>query len=951
MYLRRFHWPIGIAALLLVTVMLWLSLDWIGNRVFQRGVRAKREWRLNDAIRAFSWARRLQRNKHAASFELGLTHQLRGDFLASQNELTTLATSGIDDKELLTRIHNAIGVNQFSFAEPDSALASHNRALEFARNAKNRRLEAAALIDLSRVLYHSKGQFYQARTNLELALTNGRELGDESIQAAALRNLGVIHWWFNGELDRPLREFYFPALELYRRQNDERGAATMLTLIALVFNNKGDIYRFMQYINESIEIQKRIGDQAGLSDSYKSLGILYNGIGNYRKAIELFSVGLTITKTTGYRLVQNELNILLADVHLNLDQYDDALKLYDPSLKHRETNPSLSHYQLQYIAHCYQLKGDHREALALFDKALKLHEKANTPDVRFRSNTLLRVAECAIASGDWDRASQAWSMTQNDFAHSEAHSEGAIRPALVQAKIARYEGRHGEALKAMQEALDAEARIFAAAKTNFLIPPHHRSYELLFNFLLEYAVGTQEPQLANTAIKLVFGFLENMRYRSLRNFLIHVNEGQFVSESEPERALTAEIKDLSERLKSENDARTRDRLRKAYSEYEELALKSQLNLPEYLAEASVKVATLTEVQEKLLTGTALVQFLFAGEQVFALVITQNDARVILLPVSRNELSAKTSLLRSLVSIKGQLQGDEENAWLPVAKSLGSSLIDTLGAAGLLKNITSLGIVPSSFLHNLPFAVLIYNNEFLIERYELFRVVSGTFYVQRIESQIPDRDRSRTAAFGRNKSGDNNLPDLRFAAEEAAAVAQTSGGRAFLDQQATETNLKQFSRNSTYLHLATHGVTESDMPLLSRLLLEPTSTDDGNLTVREIFALGLRTRLVILSGCDTGQSYSASGTSYAEQDRTGLIEAFLHAGSQNVIATLWPISDQSTTEFMNHFHQQLTTNNGIGTALAGTQRAMIRGEIGIEPQRTKFKHPRYWAPFILVGDAR
>jgi CHAT domain-containing protein len=940
----RFHWPISLAALLVASVTIWLSSEWIGNQVYQRGVRAKREWRLNDAVRAFSWAKRLQRNKYPASLELGLTHQLRGDFLASQNELLTLAAAGTDDKELFSRIHNAIGVNQFSFAESDSAVRSHNQALEFARNARNRRLEAEALIGLSRVQYHSKGQFHEALLNLELALTIGSELNDERVRAAALRNLGVVHWWFNGELDRPLREFYFPALELYRRQNDDRSAATMLTLIALVLNNKGDIYQFMQYMNESIEIQKRIGDQAGLSDSYKALGILYNGIGNYRKALELFRLGLAITETTGYKLAQNELRILLADVHLNLDEYDEALKLYDPSLKHNQAESFLGHYELQYIAHCYQLKGAYGEALALYERALKVHEKANTPDVRFRSNTLLRVAECAMSSGNWDRARQAWLTAHNDFDHAEAHSEGAIRPALVQAMIARHEGRHDDALEAMQGALDAEARIFAAAKTNFLIPPHRRSYDLLFKFLLEYASNGHERQLASAAIELVFGFLENMRYRSLRNFLIRVNERQLasLSETEQERAIAEEIKRLSDQLRSENDSKTRDKLREAYSEYEELTLKSQLNLPEYLALASAKVATLGELKAKL-AATALIQFLFAGENAFALVITPNDTRAILLPISTKALSAKTRLLRSLISVSE----NDDNAWLPVAESLGASLIDPIEAAGLLNNVTSLGIVPSSFLHNLPFAALIYKNKFLVERYKLFRALSGTFYVQRTESQRSDRDRSQTVAFGRNRSGDSNLANLVYASTEAAAVAQTTGGQAFIDKEATETNLKRISRTSDYLHLSTHGVTESDMPLLSRLLLEPTSTDDGNLTVREIFALGLMTRLVVLSACDTGQSYSSSDSSYSEQDRTGLMEAFLHAGSQNIIATLWPISDQSTTEFMKHFYQQLTTTNAIGTSLADTQRAMIRGEIGSE---TKFKHPRYWAPFILVGDS-
>ena len=143
----------------------------------------------------------------------------------------------------------------------------------------------------------------------------------------------------------------------------------------------------------------------------------------------------------------------------------------------------------------------------------------------------------------------------------------------------------------------------------------------------------------------------------------------------------------------------------------------------------------------------------------------------------------------------------------------------------------------------------------------------------------------------------------------------------------------------YLHFSTHAVPENDMPLFSRLILEPTATDDGNLTVPEIIGLGLKTKLVTLSACETGRSFPASGNEFVEQDRLGLIEAFLHAGSGSVLASLFPVSDRSTTEFMKSFYSHLGESDKA-EALAQTQRTMIRGE--------EFSHPRYWSPFILVG---
>src|SRR5687767_6184110 len=170
----------------------WLGLGWASNAAFRRGVQAKREWKLPEAISYLTWARRLKRSDVPARLELGLCEQLRGDFIASQNHLQPLTTAGIADLSQLSRIHNAIGVNHYSFAQPDAAIASHELALAHARGAGDRHLEAQALIDLSRAFYHSKGKFYEAQAHLEQALAIGKDVADERIQAAALRNLGVI---------------------------------------------------------------------------------------------------------------------------------------------------------------------------------------------------------------------------------------------------------------------------------------------------------------------------------------------------------------------------------------------------------------------------------------------------------------------------------------------------------------------------------------------------------------------------------------------------------------------------------------------------------------------------------------------------------------------------------------------------------------------------------------
>jgi len=70
-----------------------------------------------------------------------------------------------------------------------------------------------------------------------------------------------------------------------------------------------------------------------------------------------------------------------------------------------------------------------------------------------------------------------------------------------------------------------------------------------------------------------------------------------------------------------------------------------------------------------------------------------------------------------------------------------------------------------------------------------------------------------------------------------------------------------------------------------------------------------TRLVTLSSCDSG-----AGTPVAGEGLLGLHRAFSLAGAQEVAVALWPVSDQSTPEFMQRFYQLARLSNRPAQAL-------------------------------------
>jgi CHAT domain-containing protein len=105
-------------------------------------------------------------------------------------------------------------------------------------------------------------------------------------------------------------------------------------------------------------------------------------------------------------------------------------------------------------------------------------------------------------------------------------------------------------------------------------------------------------------------------------------------------------------------------------------------------------------------------------------------------------------------------------------------------------------------------------------------------------------------------------------------------------------------------------------------------------------LELSASLVVLSACQTGVGAGSVADVPPGDDWVGLVRTFLFAGASNVVATLWPVEDRSTAQFMAEFYRRYIVQRSPGEALSEAQRAMAR-----EPRTS---HPFYWAGFALVA---
>jgi CHAT domain-containing protein len=116
-----------------------------------------------------------------------------------------------------------------------------------------------------------------------------------------------------------------------------------------------------------------------------------------------------------------------------------------------------------------------------------------------------------------------------------------------------------------------------------------------------------------------------------------------------------------------------------------------------------------------------------------------------------------------------------------------------------------------------------------------------------------------------------------------------------------------------------------------------ASDDGIITALEAANLNLwGTKLVTLSACDTGVGEVRSG-----EGVYGLRRAFVLAGAETLVMSMWPVSDYVTREMMTSYYRGLQAGLGRGDALRQAQLAMLA--------RSNRRHPFYWASFIQAGE--
>ena len=349
----------------------------------------------------------------------------------------------------------------------------------------------------------------------------------------------------------------------------------------------------------------------------------------------------------------------------------------------------------------------------------------------------------------------------------------------------------------------------------------------------------------------------------------------------------------------------------------------------------------TGVQAALRPDEIAVTFFLAEPSSFRWVLSREHV-VLDVIAGRRAIEAAAERLRELVSTPAN--GGEAGR---AAEKLGAMLFNGISTA----DDRPMVVVPHGALNYVPFEVLPLQGKLLIERHAVSYAPSMNALVQ-LRRSPANTAPFRVLAVGNPaiahapasaERGDVEnlalLGPLPFADQELHAIGRTFRDRTRImsGASARESELRD-SSTAQYpvLHFATHGLVSDERPKRSGLLLAPETGEDGLLQMSEIYGLGLKANLVVLSACQT-----ALGREITGEGLIGLSRAFFYAGARSVVATLWNLNDRFAAEFVERFYSELNQGHSSEEALRRAKIAYV--------DHPQYSHPFYWSSLVMIGD--
>lgn len=371
-----------------------------------------------------------------------------------------------------------------------------------------------------------------------------------------------------------------------------------------------------------------------------------------------------------------------------------------------------------------------------------------------------------------------------------------------------------------------------------------------------------------------------------------------------------------------------------------------------------RLGSTREVIAAIPSDTALLEYHVAGDVSRVFVVGRGQLRVVTLAPNEARLTRDVTRLLAPLTAAGASADPRAELFafeVPLARRLYRELIEP-ALAVLAERPRRLIVVPDGPLHALPFDLLISADARSADppatpardpgaRFDRARYLLDDFELGYARSSLlvaapRPRELGKLVALAYSPRDRADIADLPGTRAEVAAIAKVFPQRAVLrGRRATLSAYRTQAGTADVIHIAAHAYSDTLAPHRSRILL---AAADGESELRPdaILTVALTARLVTLSACDSG-----GGRLRAREGIVGLARAFLEAGAEAVLASLWPVDDAVTAHLMTGFYRRLVAGESRIEAFAGARRDLRRG-----PGAAHHAHPFFWGAWVMIDHA-
>lgn len=793
-----------------------------------------------------------------------------------------------------------------------------------------------------------------------------------------LSNLGLLYASM-GRLERA-EEYTYEALSL-REQNTGTGSPAYVASLnnrAVLYKEQGKFNEAEKDLRQVIELTQKLhgGESVHAAIALNNLAMLYQEVGRYKEAEELMQKTITISASQQNERSRNHERFLtnLAILQQLSGKYDAAEKTYlhVKTLQERffkdKNNPELAH-TLTNLASLYLTQGNLENIEPLLLEALEIYRKKFGNKNASYASAKSHLGNFYRGENDLDKAEEFLNevVEIRRVALGENHPEynAAVEDlALLYWKKNNYEKAIDLFTSSLDKSLDFITRYFPpmseAEKTRFW-DKLNSSFESFYAFTAE--AKDTHPEL-----------LEKMfSYRMATKALLMSSAGKFKQE-----ILNSNDKALKQIYQEWVD--TKELIANAYSlsieeqseqeidisSMEEKANRLERELSEKSSVFKKIVAPdswpLERVQKQLKKNEAAVEIIYFNDleghkkkaQYAALIIKPAPQKPELVVIENGEQLEKRYFKYYHNAIKQKI--DDEYSfdafWKPLHDKLSKANKIYFSPDGIYSQIN-------------PNTLLTEENIYVSDIYSISILTT----LREMEKKAVENEINDAVLIGYPSYGTASVSLLPGTREEIEQVNRHLAAKGynislFKDKEATEDNIKKVAAPKI-LHIATHGYFMEDSGSdLKRFGLKPgnlvdnpmlrsglilanvgfsaeqqqmqglSSKNNGLLTAYEAINLNLEnTGLVVLSACETGLGEVKAG-----EGVYGLQRAFIVAGADAVIMSLWKVDDQATQLLMSTFYKEWLKQTDKLAAFKMAQQSL----------RKQYPHPFYWGAFVMVG---